>query len=256
MNVLLIEDEELAAKRLTQLLQELLPDITVTGPLDSIEESVIHLQKHNSYDLIFLDIQLADGKSFSIFDRVKVDIPVIFTTAYDEYAMNAFEVNSIDYLLKPIHREKLANSLEKFNKIKSYFADESFHKISDFIKQANLSANKNYKTRFLVNGGNILLPINTSQIAYFYTEDKVVFLTTTANKKYIIPSTLDELEQTLDPKEFFRISRQFIVSIQAIHKIHNYFNYKLKVDLLPTAETEVIVSKSRVQSFRNWLNSD
>ncbi|HEY4784726.1 MAG TPA: response regulator, partial [Bacteroidales bacterium] len=184
MKALIIEDEDLAAKRLVKLLKELEPDMEMHGPIDTIEGAVKHLQTSPGYDLIFLDIQLADGKSFLIFDQVEINIPVIFTTAYDEYAIRAFELNSIDYLLKPIHMEKLGNALGKFKKIREFYSQGNANK--DLLRMVrSLQAQTLYKSRFLVNKGDTLLPLSIDEIAYFYAEDKVVFLTTLENKRYL-----------------------------------------------------------------------
>lgn len=251
---LIIEDEDPAAKRLMKLLKEIEPDIILDGPIDTVTQAVRYLQTNPQPDLLFLDIQLADSKSFAIFDQVKIDVPVIFTTAYDEYAIKAFELNSIDYLLKPVSLEKLKLSLEKFKKIRKYYNNEDFTGQLKFLLQSfKPQPDEMYKTRFLVNKGDELLPIPVEQIAYFYAEDKVVFLVTGENKKYLISYSLEELEQKLNPKEFFRINRQFISAIGAIHKVYHYFNYKLKLTLQPDPGTEVIVSKSRTTDFKNWM---
>ena len=255
MKALIIEDEDLAAKRLVKLLKELEPTLEIAGPIDTVEGAINHFQSGAAYDLVFLDIQLADGKSFLIFDKVKITIPIIFTTAYDEYAIRAFELNSIDYLLKPINTGKLRNALDKFYKIRDFYSQSDSNKdLLEMIRTFQVPTA--YKTRFLVNKGDTLVPIQTREIAYFYAEDKVVFLVTLENKKYLINYTLEELEQKLDPKQFFRVNRQFLLSLSSIGKIHNYFNYKLKLDLLPNPEIEVIVSKARTSDFKNWMNGE
>jgi len=257
MKALIIEDEDLAAQRLKKLLGEIEPDLTPYGPIDSIEGTVKHLQEDPSYDLIFLDIQLADGKSFSIFDKVKINVPVIFTTAYDEYAIRAFEINSIDYLLKPIHKDKLSNAIDKFRKIREFYSTGDVNKdLMTMVRTLQSKSRQLYKSRFLVNKADTLIPISINEIAYFYAEDKVVFLTTTENKKYLINYTLEELEQKLDPHLFFRVNRQLISSLGSIRKVHNYFNYKLKLDIFPDPCMEVIVSKARTSDFKAWMNGE
>jgi two-component system, LytTR family, response regulator LytT len=251
---LVIEDEDLAANRLINLLQQIEPDIDIAGPIDSVEQTILYLQKNQQPDLLFLDIQLADGKSFSIFDQVKVNVPIIFTTAYDEYAIRAFELNSIDYLLKPVSLEKLRAALDKFKKISAYYQHDNFNgQLNSLLQSIKLQAEPTYKTRFLVNKGDVLLPITVDETAYFYAEDKAVFLVTAENKKYLINFSLEELEDKLDPKLFFRVNRQFICSIKAIFKAHNYFNYRLKLALQPEPGTEVIVSKSKTSEFKAWM---
>ena len=257
MRVLIVEDEDLAAKRLIQLLQDIGQEFEITGPVDSVSKAVEVLQSPQKFDLLFLDIQLADGKSFSIFDKVKVNIPVIFTTAYDEYAIQAFELNSIDYLLKPINREKLKTSIDKFNMIRQYYADGNlsgnFSEILHVLQQNRLVK---YKTRFLINKGDALVPVTTGEIAYFTAEDKAVMLCTSDSKKSIISHTLDELERKLDPRQFFRVNRQYIVNISAIKKVHNYFNYKLKIDLTTNTDDEIIVSKAKTTEFKEWMSGE
>jgi two-component system, LytTR family, response regulator LytT len=254
MKALIIEDEDLAAQRLIRMLKEIQPDMELFGPLDSIDATLKHLQENNQYDLLILDIQLADGKSFSIFTKIKIQTPIIFTTAYDEYAIKAFELNSIDYLLKPIKKEKLASSLEKYNTLKEYYKQNPFNEFTNLIKNLTLGKQQLYKTRFLVNGGNSLIPVMTDQIAYFFADDKVVFMVTKENKRFLINHTIEDLEEKLNPQEFYRVNRQFIVSISSIIKIHNYFNYKLKLDVTPNSNIEIIVSKARVGNFKDWMN--
>jgi two-component system, LytTR family, response regulator LytT len=255
MKILIVEDENFAAERLQLLLKEIVPDIQIYGPVDSVEGTIQHLKANPAYDLLFLDIQLADGKSFSIFEKVNVTIPVIFTTAYDEYAIKAFEVNSIDYLLKPISKEKLAASIEKFNKIKNHYAQSPID-YNELLKKLTSEKTQQHKTRFLVSRGDSLIPVSSNEIAYFCAEEKVVFLVTTDNKRYIISHTLEELECKLNPSTFFRVNRQFIVAFSAIQKVHNYFNYKLKLDIIPDPKTDVIVSKTRTSEFKQWMNGE
>jgi len=254
MNVLIIEDEEAASSRLKQMLTYIDDTIEVSGILESVKETVKWLKENELPDLAFFDIQLADGLSFNIFTKVDISCPIIFTTAYDQYAIEAFKVNSIDYLLKPINPDALQKSLIKYKKLKNVFksapSSEQLKKLLIELSRGK----KNYKSRFLVNKGDILLPILTDDIAYFYTEEKVVFLVTNTDKKHIIGFTLDNLEQQLDPEKFFRANRQFIISINAIHKVHTYFNYKLKVEIIPEPESGIIVSRTRVNDFKNWLN--
>jgi two-component system, LytTR family, response regulator LytT len=255
MKVLIVEDEIFAAERLSFMLKEIIPDVEISGPIDSVESTVQHLKTHRTYDLLFLDIQLADGKSFSIFEKIDVSIPVIFTTAYDEYSMKAFEVNSIDYLLKPISIEKLILSIEKFNKIKTHYAQSpvDYH---DLIKKLTGEKTQPYKTRFLVNRGDSLIPVSINEIAYFCADEKVVFLVTKENKRYIINNTLEELETKLNPSQFFRVNRQHIIAIDSIRKVHTYFNYKLKLEIIPDPKEEIIVSKNRTSEFKLWMNSE
>ncbi|HEX2934346.1 MAG TPA: LytTR family DNA-binding domain-containing protein [Bacteroidales bacterium] len=255
MKVLIVEDENFAAERLQLLLKDIIPDIQIYGAIDSVERTIQHLKANPNYDLLFLDIQLADGKSFSIFEKINITIPVIFTTAYDEYAIKAFEVNSIDYLLKPISKEKLIASIEKFNKIKNHYAQSPID-YSELLQKLTSDKPQQFKTRFLVSRGDSLIPVSSNEIAYFCAEDGIVFLVTNDNKRYIINHTLEDLECKLNPSLFFRINRQFIVAFASIQKAHNYFNYKLKLDIVPDPQTEVIVSKTRTAEFKQWMNSE
>lgn len=207
-----------------------------------------------SPDLIFLDIQLADGLSFSIFEKVEVKSPVIFTTAYDEFALKAFELNSIDYLLKPVKKEELQQSLQKYRSVKDFFSsDELKLKMYDLLNQMK-NETKNYKDRFLVNKGDSLIPVTTSDIAYFYTEEKAVFLVKSDNQRFFVNYSLDELEGLLDPASYYRVNRQFIINFNAIAKVNQYYNYKLKIELNPSIDKEIIISKANVSEFKNWLD--
>ena len=254
MKALIIEDEQHAAQRLINLLIETGREIEILETLDSIESSISWLRDNPDPDVIFLDIQLADGLSFAIFDQVDVKSPVIFATAYDEYAIKAFEINSIDYLLKPIKLERLEASLEKLEKLRPGLTP---HQITAQLQNMIVDyheKNKTYRSRFLVNKADSMIPIATEDIAYLYTEDKVVFLITRDNRRFMLNYSLDQLEKQLNPVSFFRVNRQFIVAMRSIHKIHNYFNYKLKVELAPVSEQEVIVSRQKVADFKEWLD--
>jgi DNA-binding LytR/AlgR family response regulator len=256
MKILIVEDEEPAAARLVQLVNDIEPDADIHGPLDTVSATITHLKTNPEYDLILLDIQLADGKSFTIFDECDIVTPVIFTTAYDEYALKAFELNSIDYLLKPVNREKLKTSLEKFRKLKEFYgAGNPNGQLYEMIR--SLRPEKSvYKDRFLINKGNAMIPVKVNEIACFYAEEKEVFLLTYDNKRYIIPHTIEELSGKLDPKLFFRVNRQFIISGDAIQKVQNYFNFKLKVEITADPKLEIIVSRSRTTAFKAWMNGE
>lgn len=257
MKVLIVEDEELAAERLAQLIREIEPDVEISGPLDTVTTTVAHLNTRPVYDLIFLDIQLADGKSFSIFEECQVVTPVIFTTAYDEYALQAFELNSIDYLLKPVNREKLKLSIEKFRKLKEYYgAENPNNQLYEMIRELRSPRLSAYKDRFLISKGDSMIPVKVAEIACFYAEDKEVFLITHDNKRYIIPHSIEELSSKLDPRFFFRVNRQFILSSDAIRKVHNYFNFKLKVEISPDPKVEIVVSRAKTSAFKAWMNGE
>jgi two-component system response regulator LytT len=254
--VLIVEDEELAALRMQKMLLEIDSSIQVLQIADSVSSAVDWLKTNPNPDLMFLDIQLSDGISFEIFNQIEIYCPVVFVTAYDAYALKAFEVYSIDYLLKPLRKELLEKSLEKFKTInQSFSADDMMVRVQQIIDNYQ-TGNKTYKSRFAVTKGNAIISIKSDDIAYFYIEDKVLFLSTHENQRHIINYTLEQLEETLNPLHFFRVNRQYIVSINSIEKVHYYFNYKLKLQLKPESPHEVIVSTSKTKDFKNWLDSN
>lgn len=256
MKILIVEDEEFAATRLAQLIREIEPDVEIDGPLDTVTATIDHLNKNSGYDLIFLDIQLADGKSFSIFDRCRVITPVIFTTAYDEYALQAFDLNSIDYLLKPVKREKLNLSLEKFWKLREYYGTgDPNSNLYEMIKGL-LPGKAVYKDRFLISKGGSMILVKAGEISCFYAEEKEVILVTRDNRRYFVSYSIEELSGKLDPKLFFRANRQFIISIDSIRKVHNYFNFKLKVEIDTNQGVDIIISRARTGAFKSWMNGD
>lgn len=254
MKVLIIEDELPAARRLRNLIEEIDASIEIIEVIDSIESAVKWLNSHQTPEMIFMDIQLADGLSFEIFDKVTIQSPVVFTTAFDEYALKAFKVNSIDYLLKPIDKDELAKSIEKFKNLKQQFSENAQPNLHFENLLTSLKLNqKFYKNRFLVKLGDRLIPVQTEEIAYFQADEKIVLLITRENKKYAIDYTLDALESQLNPKEFYRINRKFISHFQAIKSINNYFNGKLKIHLLPEIKEEITVSREKSSHFKEWL---
>lgn len=253
MKIVIIEDEAPAARRIAQLIKECRPNAEILGPLDSVEAAVEWCSKHAAPDLAFMDIQLADGLSFEIFEATTIKCPVIFTTAYDEYAIKAFKVNSIDYLLKPINKTDLGAAFDKYDQLRAA-ATPTFD-ISELVK--NFSRQNDYKTRFLVKQGQRLIPIDIENVAYFFAEDKLVFLVTTDNHKYIVDYTLEQLEGQLNPQHFFRANRKVITTLAAVKDIHLSFNGKLKLYLKPdfTGKEEIFVSRERASDFKSWLGS-
>jgi DNA-binding LytR/AlgR family response regulator len=254
MKVLIIEDEAPAARRLQQLLEAHDPTIQVVSILDSIEDAVQWLKDFPHPELIFMDIMLADGQSFEIFEQVEVRVPIIFTTAYDEYAIRAFKVNSIDYLLKPIEPLLLAQALNKYR-----FISQSPGNIREVMESLlnqtkGADARQAFKSRFLIRSGDKFISVETSEVAWFNFEDKLTFLYTTKQKRYVLDHTLDELEKLIDPFLFFRLNRQYITSFSAIKSVHNYFNGKLKVYLTPEMENGIVVSKEKAHYLKLWLN--
>lgn len=250
MNVIIIEDEKPAARRLARLLTEL--DMEVSTMLHSVDESVEWFQNNPHPDLIFLDIQLSDGLSFEIFDVVEVKSAIIFTTAYDEYALQAFKLNSIDYLLKPIDDEELESAVKKYRNFKP-----ENRKISvDFNDIKNLLINpleREYKKRFTVKVGQHLKIINADEVECFYSENKGTYAATSDGRNYLLDTTLEQLEEELSPKFFFRTSRKFYVNINHIADIISYTNSRLQIKLKRFNEQEIIVSRERVKDFKLWL---
>jgi len=253
MKVLIIEDELSASKRIKKMILSIDPLIEISGIIESVEDGIAWLGSHADPDLILADIQLSDGTSFEIFKKVPVECPVIFTTAYDEYALEAFKVNSIDYLLKPIDQDALKKSIEKYNRLKEAWSDENTSKIESLLRSIDLKKPA-YKSRFLVKSGQSMLTIEVKDIPYFFIDNQLVFIVSKGDRKYLIEHTLDELENFLDPNFFFRINRQMIVSLNAIKKIHPYFNSRLKLDLEPSFPNDVLVSRKKVNQFKGWLN--
>lgn len=248
--ILIIEDESLAAKRLARLILEILPEAQILATCDSVLSAVEYLQNNAQPDLMMLDIQLGDGISFDIFKQVTVSCPVIFTTAFDEFAIKAFELNSIDYLLKPINIEALKKSLHKFEQWKQQNINSDIQSLLPLISPNN----KTYKKRFLIAIGERLVSINSQDIAYISSIDKSTFLVDAQNMYYAIDQSLDKLEEILDPEQFFRINRQYIVSNSAIDKIFILSKSRIKLNLKPAAKEEVLVSNARTHQFREWLD--
>ncbi|RYD82404.1 MAG: response regulator transcription factor [Sphingobacteriales bacterium] len=260
MKVLVIEDEDAATRLMFKILERARPGIEVIAQIDSVEDAVEWLGNHTAPDLIFMDIQLGDGLSFEIFEKVDISCPVVFTTAYDEYTLRAFKVNSIDYLLKPLQLEDLELALKKYDKLRSgNNTEEALHPVSQaqiesILNLLNPAKATQYKSRFLIKVGDKFFSVTKDQIAYFYTEDKSVFIQTHDKQRYPIDNSLDDLDKILDPEIFFRINRQYIVHVDAVSKLHNYFNGKMKVFLKPEAQEEVIVSRDKASALKLWLD--
>lgn len=254
MRVLILEDEALSAKRASQLLREFDPTIEVADILESIEEGVSWLSKNPEPDLLLLDIHLSDGLCFRIFERITVNSPVIFTTAYDQYALQAFKVNSIDYLLKPLDKTELQNALIKYRNLNAARGGISLADIRK-IEENMLSFSKKYKHRFLVKYADTILYKNIEEVAYFYADDKVVFLVTLEGRKYLIDYNLESLEELLDPHLFFRINRKIIARIQSIQKVKTLLSSRLQVFLKPAFEQNTFVSRERSPDFKIWLDN-
>lgn len=263
MNVLILEDEAITAEELRHYVCDIDPTIEVVAMLETMEDAVEYLNTHPSPDLIFSDIQLADGLSFEVFSQVPVHCPVIFCTAFDEYAIQAFAANGIDYVLKPFDRKAIAHSLEKFRALRTYFQRDTlqpepapvsipstlYEPLQRLIDQLRPSR----RTSFLVNFRGKYVPVSVSEAAFFYTENEIVWLYKTSGEKFAIDYKLDELETLLDPAQFFRANRQFIVRFESIQEFEPYFNRKLAVKLHPASPEPVIVSKAKAGEFMRWL---
>lgn len=250
MRVIIIEDEKPSARRLQRMLDSL--EIKVETLLHSVKESIEWFQNNEHPDLIFLDIQLSDGLSFEIFDAVDITSAIIFTTAYDEYALQAFKLNSIDYLLKPIDDEELETAV---NQYKSRIPQQQSVTL-DFNEIKKMLTNpieRDYKKRFSVKVGQHLKLINIDEIECFYSENKGTYLHTSAGRNYLLDTTLDQLQNELEPHTFFRINRKFFVNIDAIKDMISYTNSRLQIKLKSYNEQDVIVARERVKDFKNWL---
>lgn len=257
MKVFIIEDEWLGLDRLGKLLKAIDPEIEILGHSETIKSAVWWIQNNPVPDLIFMDIELADGQCFEIFNQTEVPAPVIFTTSYDEYALHAFKMNSIDYLLKPIRREELENSLKKYTRLKQQLSngDSTPFKIENLLAGLQeIQRQKEYRKRFLVKQGQKLLPVEVSDIAWFMAEGKLCFLRTWNNQRFLLDYNLEQLSNMLDPQEFFRLNRSYLAHIQAVKTIHPYFGGKLIIQLSPSAEAnDVIVSKEKTSAFKQWM---
>jgi DNA-binding LytR/AlgR family response regulator len=247
---LIIEDEEPAARRLQTLLNNIDPDISVIGIVDTIKTAVRWFENNPAPDLIMLDIQLGDGLSFEIFKQIKVDTYVIFTTAYDEYAIKAFELNSIDYLLKPVDEKRLSGSIEKFRRFKTSEPIVSIGRLLETIENRN----SKFKKRFVVSIANKIKVIETSDVAFFYSKEKNTFLCTSDNRHYPLDFSLDHVEEMLNPEIFFRVNRQYIVQYKNINKIDILSKSRIRIETNPLAAEELMVSSARTSDFRLWLD--
>lgn len=251
MKVVIIEDEKLLAEHLTILLQKIDESITIVNYFDTITASVNAFKEGLNADLIFMDIHLADGNSFEIFNRIQLEIPVIFTTAFDNYAIQAFKQNSVDYLLKPIALQELQFAINKFKK-----QQQSVNKdLISSITKAYQQINKEYKSRFIVKLGQTIDTIPTDEIHHFETKDSLSFLVTNKGNNFLIDYTLDQLETLLQPKQFFRINRKIILNIQSIEKVSTYFNSRLSITTKFLDNEARIVSRERVNDFKKWLDN-
>lgn len=259
MKILIVEDEELAVKKLQKTLSAVDSAAQVIGITDSIKTTVEWLQTNQQPDLILMDIELSDGQSFEIFNLTEVKSPVIFTTSYDEYALKAFKVNSIDYLLKPIQKEELQTALSKYRQLQTSYSGvepkaAAEINLESLVKELQQKLQpKEFRKRFLVKHAQKLVSVEIDEIAFFYSDGRLNFFKTTDNKKYVVDYTMDELEDMLDPEKYFRISRSFYVSVNSIDKIDDYFGNRLILQLKPSVDKEALVSREKVTDFKKWM---
>lgn len=260
MKIVIIEDESLAAEKLNKLLLRYDAQLQVEAVLSSVESAVTWLQEHPPPDLLLVDIHIGDGLCFEIFRQVKLKSPVIFTTAYDQYALKAFQVHSIDYLLKPVQYDALVKSLEKLKSLKEAYRDEHLAaRLDEVLEIVSKGSGENtgsepYKSRFMVRSGSRIKAVKTEDIAYIYADQKLNMLVTADGRKYPVDYSLDELGLLLQPRLFFRVNRQLIIHIDAAEEIHPYFKGRLKLKLRPPLDAKVVVSSERTPLFKAWLN--
>src|SRR4030095_15852996 len=256
-NILIVEDEALGARKLINLIGDIEPSANIVGVAESIADTINWFEQNTSApDLILMDIELADGQSFEIFSRIQIPCPVIFTTSYDEHALRAFKLNSIDYLLKPVKKEELEAAISKW---KQNHHDTQGHSnlpgnIAKMIERliSNPSVEK-FRNRFLVKKGNRLVPVFTNEIAYIYSSNKLTFIKTLNDHRYMVDYNLVDVGESLNPDDFFKANRQFILGTQCIQEVHPWFNGKMKVIVHPVTEEEVIISRDKAKEFRAWL---
>jgi len=253
--IVLIEDEPVTARNLAHMLQNIDEEIQINAILSNVNDSVNWFKEHsNNYDLVFMDIRLADGLSFDIFKQVKVIKPVIFVTAYNDYAIQAFKNNGIDYMLKPFDEQELEQAINKFKSLVVQPGKEIDElPLTQLIKQLNINPNT-YKTSFLVHFRDKLIPLETVKIAWFYTVNELVYAYTIDGRQYVIDFTMEQLEQQLDTAIFFRANRQFIINRKEITEVDFYFNGRLSVKVKPMPPESIIISKARVPEFKSWMN--
>lgn len=255
MKIVIIEDEYPAAERLEKLIKKLDPKIEIIAVLESVASARKWFEHPEPADLILSDIQLSDGLSFQIFEEYPTHSPVIFVTSYDEYAIKAFRVKSIDYLLKPIKLPELAEAIRKYERLRDEFSPQSYARKIEILLDSLDIAKRPFKTRFLVKNAGQLIPLGQEKVAYFYSANEISCLTDTEGQQYLVDYKLEELESLVDPLLFFRLNRQFIVKISAVQKVHAYFNGKLKVDLNPPTTQEAVVSREKASAFKAWLEA-
>ena len=251
MKVVIIEDERPAADKLLKALQKADASVEVMTILHSVKTATDWLQQNPMPDLLFMDIELGDGLSFKIFNKINISSPVIFCTAFDEYWQEAFEHNSIEYLLKPVKQDKLETDLLKYDKLKQHFT----HNLQQLQQWHQQSGSNGYKKRFLVKRGTDYISVKTEDIAYFYATHKLVCMVDNKNQKFLLDQSLADIEKQLDPTQFYRINRKYLVQSSAIKKIKSYPKSKLQLELEPSHGEEIIISQENVSAFKEWMGS-
>jgi len=250
MNVLIFEDEKPTAARLANLLTRIDNSINIVGTIGSVTAGIKWYKENPMPDLIFQDIQLSDGNCFDIFDAVEVSAPVIFTTAFSEYAIKSFQVNSIDYIIKPYDIKDLKSAIAKYGKLKGIFHPPENELLKEILKKNNFMPKK----RFLIKMGDNYLPINSDDIAYLISEEGLTFATLFTKERHIVNYSIVDLAKQMDPSSFFQINRKMIVNVKSVKKISSWFNSRLNIALSPSYEGDVVVSRERAGSFKEWLN--
>jgi DNA-binding LytR/AlgR family response regulator len=255
MKILIIEDEALAADRLLKLVTEADPNTEILAKLESVRSVVNWFNTNALPDLIFMDVQLADGLSFEIFDKVKIDTPVIFTTAYNEYALKAFKVNSIDYLLKPIDKDELQNAIAKFKK-QATVSDSASHIDALILNKVKTMLQSPYKTRFVVRIGEHIKAVSVDDISFIYSSEKSTLIRTVSGRDFALDGSIDQIANEMDPAKFFRVSRKYLVAIDHVSDIIAYSGSRLKLIMKGIEDDEIIVSREKVAEFKKWLEGN
>jgi DNA-binding LytR/AlgR family response regulator len=254
LKVIIIEDEISAANNLEAIIKEIDDDIEIVGVIESINDAIEWISANTMPDLAFVDIQLADGLSFEIFDKIKIDFPVIFTTAYNEYALKAFKVNSIDYILKPIKKKDVMFAINKYKNIYNNRTSSLQGNISQLIKELGLTHQKKYRSTLLISIKDKLIPVTVADIAIIYLKSGISYIETFDNKKYFIEKNLNEIENELNPNDFFRVNRQIIIARNAIKEATLYFGNRLKLNISLDNSIDLVISKGKVSAFKKWIS--